>query len=99
METNNYGLLNKINHLETERLVLRLFEDSDIEDIYEYASDEEVVKYLTWSVHKNIDYTRECFPEFFLNKPGVFAIELREEKKCVGCIDLRIEEKNDKASF
>lgn len=31
--------------METERLILRRYTESDLQDLYEYLSDEEVVKY------------------------------------------------------
>ena len=34
-----------MEELETKRLILRKFEYKDIEDLYEYAKDEEVNKY------------------------------------------------------
>ena len=38
--------------LETERLVLRLFKESDVEDMYHnWASNNNVTRYLTWGTH------------------------------------------------
>lgn len=91
--------INEINILRTERLILRWFEERDIEDMFEYARDPETVEYLTWPAHPNIEFTRGKFSEWFKAKPGMFAIELASEGKCVGCIDLRIDQNNDKASF
>ena len=34
-----------MNRIETERLILRNFEERDLNDLYEYLSDPEVVKY------------------------------------------------------
>ncbi len=89
----------EIKSLDTQRLTLRWFELSDVEDVFEYASDGEVVKFLTWFPHPNIEHTKKIFPDLFLHKPGMFAIELRAERKCIGCIDLRINSLHDKASF
>ena len=91
--------LSKIKSLDTQRLTLRWFELSDVEDVFEYASDEEVVKFLTWPAHSNIEHTKKRFPDFFLHRSGMFAIELKSEKKCIGCIDLRIDALHDKGSF
>ena len=45
--------------LETDRLVLRRFTLDDAESVFNnWASDDEVTKYLTWSTHKSIDVSR-----------------------------------------
>jgi len=44
--------------LETNKFILRPFTASDIEDMYSnWASYKEVVKYLTWTEHRNINKT------------------------------------------
>lgn len=40
--------------IRTERLLLRKVKESDYKDIYNYASKEEVAKYVTWPPHKSI---------------------------------------------
>ena len=48
--------------LETERFILRYINKSDINDIFNnYASDDEVTKYLTWPTHKSINDTMKVF--------------------------------------
>ena len=45
--------------LETDRLVLRRFEITDAEAMYRnWASDEEVTKFLTWPTHKSVEVSR-----------------------------------------
>ena len=50
-----------IPRFETRRLILRRIKESDYIDIYEYSSDIEVTKYLTWYPHMSLkeskDYT------------------------------------------
>ena len=49
--------------IETERLILRKFVIEDAKDMFDnWASDDEVTKFLTWPTHKNIETT-----EFILN--------------------------------
>jgi len=43
--------------LTTERLTLRKMLKSDYSDMFEYASDPEVTKYLTWHPHPDKNYT------------------------------------------
>ncbi len=44
--------------LETDRLVLRMIEKKDCRDMFDYASHEDVTRFLSWSPHPNVDYTR-----------------------------------------
>ena len=50
--------------LETERLILREFEESDLQAIHEYASDPEVVRYMEWGPNTEKD-TREFLQRAF----------------------------------
>ena len=44
--------------LATDRLTLRRFEIEDAENMfYNWASDPEVTKYLTWPTHKSVEVT------------------------------------------
>lgn len=43
----------------TERLVLRQFNSDDAEEMFVWASNPEVVKYLSYHPHKNIDETKQ----------------------------------------
>ena len=50
----------KVKTLVTERLILRMLEEEDAEEMYKnWASDDEVTKYVRWSTHKNVDETKE----------------------------------------
>ena len=45
--------------LESERLILRRFVVEDAESMYKnWASDNEVTKYLTWPTHPSVDVTK-----------------------------------------
>ena len=74
--------------IKTKRLILRKFTLEDAKDVFEYASDKEVVKYLTWEAHKNTEETINVIKTFYLND-NTFCIELEDEKKCIGAIELR----------
>lgn len=45
--------------IETERLLIRPLQDSDENDIFEYASDPEVARFMAWDAHKTIEDTRD----------------------------------------
>ena len=44
--------------LESERIRLRPFTLDDVEDVYLYAKDDQVTKYLTWETHQNITQSK-----------------------------------------
>lgn len=85
--------------LESNRLILRPFSINDVKDVFLYTSDNTVTKYLTWSSHTDISQTEKVVRDFYMGRPGIFAIELKSEHKCIGCIDLRLCIEHDKASF
>jgi len=45
--------------LETERLILRRWKETDAESLYEYAQDPEVGPIAGWPSHKNIEESLE----------------------------------------
>lgn len=73
--------------LETERLVLRPWEDSDAEALYKYASDPEVGPAAGWPVHTSVQMSREVIRDI-LYAPETYAIVLRETAEPVGSIGL-----------
>ncbi len=85
--------------LKSKRLILRPFTLDDIDDVFLYASDDVVTKYLTWPSYKEISEIEDVVKTYYIDKSGVFAIELEEEEKCIGCIDLRLYIEDNKASF
>ena len=85
--------------INTERLILRKFRKEDAVDMLEYGSDPEVLKYLIWEGIKTIDEALVAIVEYHWEKPSNYAIELKENNKCIGGIDLRIKPAHEKASF
>lgn len=73
--------------LETDRLILRPWRESDLEDLYEYAKDPEVGPNAGWKPHGNREETRKILHSF--EKDGeVWAIALRETGKVIGSLGL-----------
>lgn len=74
--------------LETERLVLRALRVSDCFDMYEYSKRREMTKYLTWSPHPDVEYTKEYLQSVKEHyKTGLFydwALVLKENDKMIG---------------
>lgn len=92
-------VLTRTNELEAERIILRRFALEDAEAVLEYASDEQTVEYLVWDGIKTIGEAQEAISGYYTENHGVFAISLKENGKCIGCIDLRPIPEHDKASF
>ena len=78
--------------LETDRLLLRRFIKSDLDDLYEILSDEEVVRYKPY---KPMD---KCSTEeslaWRISTSEMIAIEKKEERKVIGNIYLGIRDNN-----
>lgn len=72
--------------LESEYIVMRKFKKEDANDVFEYGNDEETVKYLEWNGVKTIEAALKNIVEYYWSKPGIYALELKENKKCIGCI-------------
>lgn len=51
--------------LETERLLLRPWRESDAEDLYRYASDPKVGPIAGWPVHTSVENSREIIRDVF----------------------------------
>lgn len=71
--------------IKTDRLVLRAFRDSDLEDFYQYAKTPGLGEMAGWPHHESLDETREVLEKFKKNK-DVLAIEM--DGKVIGSIGL-----------
>ena len=80
-------------NLETDRLILRKFKIGDAKDMYNnWASDNEVTKYLSWKTHLNIEETKEIIKSWIENyyKSDFYqwAIILKENNQAIGSISV-----------
>lgn len=69
------NLGNKI--LETERLILRPWVETDAEALYKYASDPEVGPRAGWPPHQSVEESREIINGIFGGE-GMWAVVLKE---------------------
>lgn len=78
--------------IETERLILRKLEISDLEQVYNnWCSDQKVSKYVTWDMHENIEQTKE----YIKFKLGLYekdyrfdwVVVIKETNEVIGEID------------
>ena len=73
--------------LETERLLLRPWEESDAEECYKYAKDPSVGPAAGWPAHTDVENSRQVIRDI-LSAPETYAIVLRETGLPVGNIGL-----------
>lgn len=83
----------KTKLFETERLILRRFELSDAEDMYNnYCGSDIVTEYLSWNTHSSLDDTKSylekvALPNYENENTYCWAIVLKETNQVVGCIE------------
>ena len=73
--------------LETNRLILRAWEITDLDDFFEYASVKGVGEKAGWEHHKSKDKSLEIL-KMFIEEKKVFAIVLKENQKVIGSIGI-----------
>ena len=69
--------------LETERLILRRWKESDAEDLYKYASDPDVGPIAGWPPHQSIEESLDVIKNVLGGKEA-YAICLKEYGKATG---------------
>lgn len=75
--------------LETERLILRRFDESDAENVYLYAKDPDVGPIAGWPPHKSVDESREVIRNVFSGAEA-YAVCLKSDSKAIGAIELKL---------
>ena len=74
----------KIERLETERLILRTYEEGDLQDLYEYLSDEDVVAFEPYEP-MNLEEVKKCLEDRIASEEFL-AIEEKFSGKMIGNI-------------
>lgn len=80
--------------LQTERLLLRRWKESDAENLFRYASDPDVGPICGWPPHQNAEESLFAIQNV-LSGPECYAICLKEDQKSIGCIELRLNGNTD----
>lgn len=73
--------------LETERLLLRPWEENDAEELYKYAKNPEVGPIAGWPPHTSVENSREIIKNV-LSAEETYAVVLKATGKPVGCIGI-----------
>ncbi len=80
--------------LETERLLLRPFEEGDLHDVYEYAKSPNVGPAAGWKPHGCVAET-EAVLLGFIKSGDVWAVVYKPEGKVIGSVGLHKDRKRD----
>lgn len=80
--------------LETERLILRHWKDSDAENLYQYARDPDVGPIAGWPPHQNIGESRDIIKNVLSGKEA-YAVCLKSDNKAIGAIELKLKGRTD----
>lgn len=75
--------------LETERLILRPWNEGDAESLYKYAKNPEVGPVAGWPVHTSVENSREIIKSV-LSADEIYAVCLREDNVAIGSIGLTL---------
>lgn len=83
-------------NIDTERLLLRRFRIDDAEDMFIWAGNPEVVKYLSYYPHKDIYETMQVLKDWInaYKNPAEYnwAIVLKEENRVIGNISVVLQD-------
>jgi RimJ/RimL family protein N-acetyltransferase len=75
--------------LETERLILRRWEEGDAENLYLYASDPAVGPIAGWPPHQSLEESRDVIKNVFCGEEA-YAVCLKSDHKAIGAIELKL---------
>ena len=75
--------------METERLILRPWEERDAAELYRYACDPDVGPAAGWPAHRSVEESREVI-RGVLSAPESYAIVLKETGLPIGSIGLKL---------
>ncbi len=81
-------------NLETERLILRPWEERDAQELYKYAKDPRVGPAAGWPVHTSVENSRQIIRDV-LSADGTFAVVLKDNKGVIGSAGLMIGENSN----
>ncbi len=73
--------------LETDRLVLREWKETDLNDFFEYASVDGVGQMAGWQPHKSLEESASIL-KMFIEGRKTFAVVLKENNKAIGSVGI-----------
>ena len=99
-----YKIFSNMPTLKTERISLRPMHVIDAEDMFDYAKRSDVTKYLLWSPHPSVSYTKDYLKyihsRYSLGDFYDWAIIDRESRRMIGtCGFTKIDTANNSAEI
>ena len=76
-----------MNRIETDRLILRDWKETDYLDLYEFISDDRVAQNTGYKAIKDLQASKNIIRTCILHSQS-YAIELKSEKKVIGSIGI-----------
>jgi RimJ/RimL family protein N-acetyltransferase len=70
--------------METDRILLRRWQENDADALFKYASDPDVGPRAGWPPHKSVDESREIIKTVF-NTNTMWAVVLKDTGEAIGC--------------
>ncbi|MBM7586472.1 ribosomal-protein-alanine N-acetyltransferase [Bacillus pakistanensis] len=83
---NSIKKFSDVPKIETERLILRKITLDDAEDMFIYASNEEVTRYVTWITHSSLSDTIKFINAFLPQYDAPWGIEFKENGRFIGTV-------------
>lgn len=80
--------------LETERLILRPWKETDAESLYQYAKDPKVGPIAGWPPHTSVENSKDIIKNV-LSKDLTFAVTIKGSDEAVGSIGLMVGEESN----
>ena len=80
--------------LQTERLILRPWQDSDADDLYFYAKDMDVGPIAGWPPHQSVEESLNVIRKV-LSGTEAYALCLKENGRAIGAIELKLKGHTD----
>ena len=84
--------------IKTDRLILRPWQETDLADLYAYASVQGVGEMAGWPHHTSIDISRGIL-QSFIEKKEVFAVEHQADHKVIGSLGLHVSWANEDEKY
>lgn len=82
------GIFSNLATVETSRLLLRPMRLDDAEDMFDYASDPDVVRFTSWTVHQSTADTRaflqHAIAAYQADRAASWAVEHKADRKMIG---------------
>ncbi|MDD2447301.1 MAG: GNAT family N-acetyltransferase [Tissierellia bacterium] len=75
--------------LQTKRLIIRSWVESDAESLYEYAKDPKIGPIAGWPVHTSVENSLQIIKTVF-SAPETYAVCLKNDNKAIGSIGLML---------